>query len=215
MARFRSDAGQAARTVLLALCVVAIPAVAAELTGTLKFEKWSKLDFNLQDDSASLEDAEISHGSDMFIKARRANRVQRPGRVNELTLSGGVHITYRGAVLDADSALIVFRDQQLQSARVQGSQATFSHQPPGSARRVQGRANVIEFDGASDRVKLSGRTSYDDGRTKCNIEELLYDLSDGRASNTRSAGDMDNCIVDLDSAGRVPTPRTPDRSTAQ
>lgn len=211
MARFRSDARRPAGTVLLALCLVAAPAVPAELTGTLDIEG-AAFRFGINDDSIIVEDAEITHGRDMFITARLANHVQRPGRVNELTLSGGVHIIYRGAVLDADTALIVFRDQKLQSARVQGSQATFSHQPEGSPRRRQGRADVIEFDGASDRVKLTGKTWYEDGRVTCNIEQLLYNLSDGTA---RTGTSKDRCTVDLESSERVPTPRTPDRSTAQ
>ncbi len=213
MARFRSDAGSSAPALFLALCLVAMPAAPAELTGALTFESWSHLEHNIQDDTTSLEDAEIRHGTDTFIRAGRAVRVQLPGRVNQLTLSDGVHITYRGAVLDADSALVVFRDQKLQSARVVGSQATFSHQPAGSSRRVQGRANVIEFDGASDRVKLSGKTSYSDGQFECNLEELLYNLADTRVS-TPAQDAMDRCTVDLD-AERVPTPRTPERSTAQ
>lgn len=211
MARFRFDARRSAGTALIALCLAAAAAVPAELTGTLDI-KGAQFRFGINDDTIIVEDAEITHGRDMFITARLANHVQRPGRVNELTLSGGVHITYRGAVLDADSALIVFRDQKLQSARVQGSQATFSHQPTGSSRRRQGRADVIEFDGSSDRVKLSGSTWYENGPVTCNIEQLLYDLSDGQA---HTATGKDKCTVDLDSSGHVPTPRTPERSTAQ
>src|SRR5690606_17156329 len=135
------------------------PAVPAQLTGALTIDNWSRLEHKVQDDSTIIDNAELSHGSDMSIKAGRAVRALLPGNVNQLTLSGGVHIDYRGAVLDAETALVVFRGQQLQSARVQGSQATFSHQPASSPRRVRGQANAIEFDGTSNRVRFSGKTS--------------------------------------------------------
>ena len=214
MARFRSDRRTAGTALLLALAAMN-PAVPAELSGALTIDNWSRLEHNVQDDSTSIDDARISHGSDMSIKAGRAVRALLPGNVNRLMLSGGVHIDYRGAVLDAETALVVFRGQQLQSARVQGSQATFSHQPAGSPRRVRGQANAIEFDGASNRVRFSGKTSYTDGRTECNVEELYYSLADGSIINNRPQGENDRCTVDLDAGARVPTPRTPDRSTSQ
>ena len=61
-------------------------------------------------------------------------------------------------------------------------------------------------------MKLTGKTWYEDGRVTCNIEQLLYNLSDGTA---RTGTSKDRCTVDLESSERVPTPRTPDRSTAQ
>lgn len=199
---------------------VALPvmqvAISAELTGELVIDDWSELEYNIQDDSALIHDAEIRYGTEMSIKAKLAHRIKaRSGDTDQLTLSGGVHINYRGAVLDAESALIVFRGKELQSARVEGSQATFSHQPAGASRRVHGRANSINFEGASNQVHLSGNTSYSDGRNECRVEELFYNLDDGSFVNRRLPGGVVGCTLDLGGRDRVPAPRTPDRSTAQ
>lgn len=218
MARFLSDRAAAVAALMLALALpVMEPAIPAELSGELVFESWTTVDYTPQDGSALIHDAVISHSKDMHIKAKLARLVRHPdNNVEELTLSGGVHIDYRGALLDADSALIVFRDERLLSARVQGSQATFSHQPAGTSRRVNGRADAIEFEGASNRVRFKGDTFYTDGRNECSIDELLYSLTDGSFSNTRAPGQGgDRCILKLDSLQRVPPPRIPERSTAQ
>jgi lipopolysaccharide export system protein LptA len=218
MARFLSD-----RAALVAVLIMAValpvmkPAIPAELSGELVFKSWSKVDYTPQDGSALIHDAEISHSKDMHITAKLARLARLPdNNVEELTLSGGVHIDYRGALLDADSALIIFRDEKLLSARVQGSQATFSHQPAGTSRRVNGRADAIEFEGASNRVRFKGDTFYTDGRDECTIDELIYSLTDGSFSTIRAPGQGgDRCIFKLDSRERVPPPRTPERSTAQ
>lgn len=215
MARFPCKRAAPAAALLMALVLPAIRlAVPAEVAGELEFKNWSRLE--VLDDSTWIYDAVITHGNDMYLTAKLAHRVDLPGNASQLTLSGGVHIDFRGAVLDADSALIMFRGQQLQSGKVQGSQATFSHQRANSSRRVNGRADAIEFEGSSNRIRFKGNTFYTDGSNRCSIEELNYNLTDGSFSNTRAPGQAgDSCIVKLDSFERVPPPRTPERSTAQ
>lgn len=217
MARFLSDRAARVAVLIVALALpVMKPAIPAELNGELEIKSWSSVEYSSQDGSALLHDAVISHTRDMQIKAKLA-RYDELGdkKVQQLTLSDGVHIDYRGAILEADSALLVFRDAQLVSARVEGKQATFSHQPARSSRRVSGRADAIEFEGASNRIRFKGDTFYTDGRNECSIDELVYILTDGSFSSIRAPGRGERCTISLDSLERVPPPRTPERSTAQ
>lgn len=208
------------RAVALAwlLTSLAVPAgIAAQFAGELIIEDWSRLDYNSRDGSMTLEDVLITHGGDTRIEASHAHRVQRPGRVNQLDLSGGVHIRFRDATLDAESAQMMFRGEELVSVEVKGSQAQFSHQPAGYPRRVSGSADAIGFDAGSGRVRFAGNTSYTDGRYSLSSDVVVYDIDDGTVVDDGDAGSRGRAVIPLniDDDERLPAPRTPDRSTAQ
>src|SRR5690606_23423822 len=123
-------------------------AVAAAPGGTFDIRQYTNMEMNVRDDTLTVEDVVITHGADTRVEAKFARQTSRPGNVKQLDLSGGVKIDFNGATLAADSAVMVFRGDQLLSVRVEGRQAEFSHQPPGF-RRIFGRAGSISMDTAT------------------------------------------------------------------
>ncbi|HUG72794.1 MAG TPA: LptA/OstA family protein [Steroidobacteraceae bacterium] len=207
---------RAGRTALLTLAAMAcsvMPAtLAAGLTGDLEISG-ENLEIS-SDGRATLENAVLTHReSDARATASRATKTDKPGGVSDLDLSGTVRIEVRGAVLDATSAVMVFRNQELISVQVRGSQAQFSHQPEGSSRRIEGRADAIDYDAASGKVQFSGNTFYafTDGSASGSVDVATYDINEGSVAGDRGSG-----VLQLNRAReRVPPPRTPDRESAQ
>jgi lipopolysaccharide transport protein LptA len=129
-----------------------------------------------------------------------------------------VHIEFRDAILDAESAQMVFRGEELLSVQVKGSQARFSHQFRQSGRRIHGRADAIDFDGRSGKVRFSGNTWYTDGRHEFSTDLVIYDIDDGSVADDGDTRTRVQGVIrpDLEQdRQRVPPPRIPDRSTAQ
>lgn len=220
--RFRSDRGlQPTRgrflPLLPLLALLTLSGNAAQFSGELTIEEYTNLDYSTRDGRMSLDNVLISHGADTRIEARHALRTERPGRVNYLELSGGVHIKFRDSTLEADTAEVLVRGEDLISVNVKGSQATFSHQLRGYARRIDGRADAITFDPSSGRVSFSGNTSYTDGRQNLTEETLIYNINDGTVRDDGDPRTRGRGVIRLNTSDddRVPAPVPPERSTAQ
>lgn len=200
----------------LLACGASMPAQAAQLSGEIVIEEGINLVINTRDDSWSMDEVLISHGQGTRIRAARLSGTERAGGVSELDLTGDVHIEFRGATLDAQSAEIIFRSGELVSVQVEGSQAEFSHQFEGYARRINGRANAIRFETATGKVRFSGDTSYTDGRRDLNSDAIIYDINDGTVADDGDPTTRGRAIIRLGGPDeRVPSPRPPDPSTAQ
>lgn len=173
--------------------------------------KGEKPVFQSRDDSWSLEKAELRDTRGTRVVASSARGIMRAGNVMEVDFTGNVHVEFRGALLDADTARMVLRDDVLVSVNVKGSQAKFSHQPDRSKRRIEGLADGIDYAAASSEVRFSGSTQWTNGSYALNAPELTYNINSQEVRAPRSTG-----TVRLgEERERVPAPRTPDRSTAQ
>lgn len=192
-----------------------LPASAADVTlgENLYIEKYGKL-LITKDGTATVTDVLLRQGSGertMRMSAANAVKVDKPGKITELNLTGAVHMEFRDVTLDATSAFIVIRGEELVSVQVTGSPATFSHQPRDSARRVDGRADEIDYEAATDKVRFSGNTFWTDGRAQLSNRLVVYDIVEGYTELTEGGGIL-RSGRDRD---RVPGPRTPDRSASQ
>jgi lipopolysaccharide transport protein LptA len=164
----------------------------------------------------TVDDVVITHGGETRITASHAKYTRHPGDARDLELTGKVHIEFRGALLDADTALLKFRGEDLQSIAVKGSQAQFSHQPEGYSRRVNGRADAIAYDAASNDVRFSGNTWWTTGREEANSNVVVYNIVTGTAKDDGDPSTRGQFKIRLgESTDRVPPPRQPDRSTAE
>jgi lipopolysaccharide export system protein LptA len=196
-----------------------LPARAATLSREEVFVDGINLKTNPRDGTLSLENVKLRQGKDTFVSAQSATLLEQENARWLWDLKGSVHVEFRSAVLDSDSARLLFTERELATVNVKGSPARFSHRPANNpGRQNLGRANAIDYDAASSKVKMSGDSWYSNGQ---NIEVsskttvYVYDLKDGSlASTTGGTGDGRTQLI-LRQDKRVPTPRTPDRSTSQ
>lgn len=212
--------GSAGAGLLLALLMAAgwpVPGrTAAGLSGELVIQDARNWVVNSHDDTWSWENVVITHGPDTRITASKGHGARLAGGVVELNLSGAVHIEFGEARLDADTATMVFRDQELVSVQVRGSQAQFSHQLEGYSRRINGTADAISYESSSGNVRFSGNTFWTDGSKRMTTSVVNYNIRTGRATDDGDPETRGQIIIPLgNSRDRVPPPRQPDRSTAQ
>jgi lipopolysaccharide export system protein LptA len=194
---------------LAALLLAPAPAAAPASDVSIQAETWN---FERDGSWTLTGGVQINYGTDIRITSLKARGVDKPGNLTEIDLSDTVHVEFRGAVLDADAAFVVVRNEQLVSVAVKGSQARFSHPRKDSDRRVEGRASAIEYNSTNNEVRFTGTTYWTDGRFDVNSDVVIYNLETGGfrgplGGEVRRSG--------RGAAPDVPPPRTPDRSNAQ
>lgn len=199
----------------LTLCA-AIPASGADTPalGDIIIEDGYQPRFD-PDGSWSLRDVRLSHGRDTRITAQQARGVDKPGGRRELTLTGKVHIEFRDAVLDSDSAFLVLQGDRVASVSVKGSQATFSHQLSQSQRRIDGRANDIDYVASTGKVRFSGDTSFTDGRNQLATNLVIYDINNGSVGDDGDPETRVRGVFRAGESGRIAPPNPPARETAE
>lgn len=157
-------------------------------------------------------DVTLSQGSNTRINAAQASAKGLSDNNNgEWELTGKVHLEFDNAILDADSATVVFADDRLQKVHVKGAPSRFSHQLKDSARRNQGRAATIDYDAQTSLLRLSGDTWYSDGRNVVETAAYTYNMND----SSITSADQVKGTIQPNTNKRVPPPRTPDRATSQ
>ena len=139
----------------------------------------------------------------------KSTQTQPAGSATDPKASGTVHLEFKSAVLDSQTALVNFSEDNVSTAHTEGSPATFSHLLKNSSKRITGQARRIDYDAAKDRLYLTGDIRFFNGSVELKSESLWYNLGDG------SYGSDSNSSVIFRPDERVPTPRTPDRSTAK
>jgi lipopolysaccharide transport protein LptA len=165
-------------------------------------------------------DVTLRQGTQALIQAKNATarRLSEGYEDGEWQFSNGVHIEFDDAVLDADSATVLFASNRIKEIHVKGATtepARFSHQLKDAPRRNQGRAATIDYDAAAGTVRLAGGTWYSDGRNEVNTASLIYSMNDGSFSNATGPNESDRVRITIRPDKRVPPPRTPDRATSQ
>jgi lipopolysaccharide transport protein LptA len=120
-----------------------------------------------------------------------------------------VHLEYNNAVLDVDTATLSFADGRINTIQALGKPAQFSHVLKKNGRRVNGRANKIEYDARKSLASLSVDAWFSNGVSELATQLVTYNLADGLISSPgKSTGTYQ-------AEERVPAPHTPDRATAK
>src|SRR5512139_2254620 len=165
-------------------------------------------------------DVTLRQGATTLIQANNATarRLSDGYEDGEWQFTNGVHIEFDDAVLDADSATVLFADNRLKEVHVKGAKdepARFSHQLKDAPRRNQGHAATIDYDAAGGLLRLAGGTWYSDGRNEVSTASLIYNMNDGSFSNATGPDESDRVRITIRPDKRVPPPRTPDRETSK
>jgi len=165
------------------------------------------------------QDVELRRTPGTLIRAEKAEGSNLTDGYDEgqWTLTRKVQIEYQDGALDADTATVAFGAGEVRSIQVRGTPARFSYPAGSSGQRFEGRADTVSFDGDKRQVRIVGHPSrYTFGIDQGSSDKpLLYELDKG-AFRSEDNGDADAHVRGtFNPRNRVPTPRTPDRSTAQ
>lgn len=120
------------------------------------------------------------------VEADRATATGLEFEDSRWQFEGNVRFQADGGQLASDAATVRFVANEITGAEVTGQPATFS-QTRGE-RLAQGRAERIDYDLATGRVRLSGNAWLSDGRNEITGSMLVYSMRDERV--LAEAGDQ-------------------------
>lgn len=205
---------------LLACLGAAPPAPAATMfsgIGTVEYERGTG---NLGAGTYSLHKVVLRQDDGTRISADDVSVSGADGNLDDShwELRGNVRVEYRGSVLDAVAAAVVFAGGRVMTVKVQGGPdepAQFEHTVKATGRRSQGRAADIAYDAASGQVEFFNGTWFSDGRAEYRDDYISYNVNTTAISNIGNPGTRGTLRLLPKDAERVPPPREPERSTAQ
>ncbi len=172
-----------------------LPGPAAQApTARITASNKGPVSFNLKAGTQTLEqDVELRQAPDTLIRADKAdgtNLLDGSFDNGHWVLSGAVHIEFNGAMLDADSATVIFEGGHIHSIEVQGSPAQFSRPTGATNDRNEGRADTITYDGATRQIRLTGHTWYAFGPYEGTASKpLRYNLDSTEIASEQPSGD--------------------------
>ena len=162
-----------------ALLALAVPlALAANPRAALPISvEADSSDFDYKNGVLVFTRVRITQG-DARVEADRATATGLEFENSRWRLRGKVRIRAEGGSLASDSASVRFVNNEIQSAEVVGSPATFSQQR--GEQRAEGRAERIDYALDTGRVRLSGGAWLSDGSNEITGSTLVYSMREER-----------------------------------
>ncbi len=161
---------------LFALGAAAVQAAAPRASLPIDVEAESS-DFDYRNGVLVFRKVRITQG-DSRVEADRATATGLEFDNSRWQFEGSVRISAAGGQLASDAATVRFADNEIAGAEVTGQPATFS-QTRGE-RQAEGRAERIDYDLATGRVRLAGQAWLSDGRNEITGSTLVYSMLEER-----------------------------------
>ena len=167
------------RLLLGALLASAVPlAFAASPRASLPISvEADSSDFDYKNGVLVFRRVRITQG-DARVEADRATATGLEFENSRWRFEGQVRIRAEGGSLASDSATVRFVNNEIQNAEVVGSPATFSQQR--GEQQAEGRAERIDYDLDTGRVRLSGGAWLSDGSNEITGSTLVYSMQEER-----------------------------------
>lgn len=144
-------------------------------------------DFDYRNEALRFTKVRITQG-DVRVEAARAVASGLNFDDSRWQFEGDVRITVPGGFLMSDSATVEFKANRITRADIAGQPAQFEQQR--NEQVARGRAQRIDYDLASGKVRLDGDAWLTDGRNEINGPSLVYDLGAQRVVANSGQGDQ-------------------------
>ena len=169
------------RVAVAVLCCLAA-GVAAAATPTLPRPTTEPIelvaassDFDYKQNLLHFQQVRITQGP-MQIEAREASATGLNFENSEWTFTGDVRLTVPDGKLTASSAVVTFRDKEIESAVLRGSPAEFEQKLKDTMQLARGRSDTIDYDFKQATVRLTGAAWLTDGDNVIQGDTLVYDV---------------------------------------
>lgn len=134
-------------------------------------------DFDYKNSVLVFRNVRITQG-DAYVEAAQATATGLEFENSRWQFEGGVRITVEGGLLESDAATVRFVNNEIDGAEVVGRPARFRQERDG--KLAEGRAERIDYDLGSQRVRLSGNAWLSDGRNDITGSRLVYGMREQR-----------------------------------
>ncbi len=141
--------------------------------------------FDRQTNRVEFRRLTISQG-DMSISADEAVATGLDFEEGEWRFTGNVTFTVESARINADSALMTFMDNELQSAELVGDPATLEDLGDTDAEPVRGGAARLVYDNAAQIMRMLDSAWFASGQNEFRGCDLVYDLAQEKLTSGSS-----------------------------
>lgn len=168
---------------LLLRCVLAVaagPAVTASAASQepINLEAASS-DFDYRNNTLLFRRVKITQGP-LQVEAQEASATGLNFDNSVWNLKGDVKIMVTDGKLASSDARVTFRNNQIASALIRGTPASFEQRLKESQRLAQGEAGTIDYNVQEGTVRLSGDAWLTDGQNVIRGSTLVYDIGKRR-----------------------------------
>lgn len=137
-------------------------------------------DFDYRNNTLLFSRVKITQGA-LQVEALEARATGLNFENSKWDLKGQVRITVPDGNLVSNEATVTFRDNEIVSAVVRGSPATFEQRLE-TGQLAKGRAGTIEYDVRNETVRLAGDAWLTDGQNEIRGNTLVYDIGRQRVA---------------------------------
>jgi len=138
-------------------------------------------DFDYRNNTLLFSRVKITQGA-LQVEALEARATGLNFENSKWDLKGQVRITVPDGNLVSNDATVTFRDNEIVSAVIRGSPATFEQRLETTGQLAKGRAGTIEYDVRNETVRLAGDAWLTDGQNEIRGNTLVYDIGRQRVA---------------------------------
>jgi lipopolysaccharide transport protein LptA len=164
--------------------------------------------FDQKNDTVVFRGLQITQG-ELGIRADEAVASALDFERSEWGFSGNVRITVESAKLEADTALLVFKDHALLTAELTGRPARFEDLSPTRRQPISGSANRLIFDNVERVLRLSEGARLSEGSNEMTGCDLIYDLEQQQITSGSSECGEQVVITIVPPSGDAETENAP------
>jgi lipopolysaccharide export system protein LptA len=172
------------RTAGLILCcaLAATTALAETRTSQVPINlEAASSDFDYKNNTLLFRRVKITQGA-LQVEAQEASATGLNFENSEWSLKGRVQITVTDGKLASTDARVTFRNNEIVTALVRGTPASFEQRLKDSQQLAQGEASTIEYNVQQGTVRLSGDAWLSDGQNVIRGNTLVYDIGQQRVA---------------------------------
>ena len=146
-------------------------------------------DFDYAKNSLLFRKVRVSQGT-TIVEAEEATATGLNFENSRWVFRGNVKISVDSGFLSSDEAAVNFADNQIARAQISGSPAQFEQKLENSEDVAHGRAGSIEYDFATETIRMLQDAYLTDGHNDIRGQTLVYSIRDQRVlANASDQGD--------------------------
>lgn len=136
-------------------------------------------DFDYRNNTLLFRRVRITQGP-LQVEAQEASATGLNFDNSEWNLKGDVRITVPDGKLASSDARVTFRDNEIVSAVIRGTPASFEQRLKENQQLAQGEADTIDYNVREGTVRLAGDAWLTDGQNVIRGSTLVYDIGKQR-----------------------------------
>jgi len=160
-------------------------------------------DFDYRNNTLLFRRVRITQGT-LQVEAQEASATGLDFENSEWRLKGDVRISVTDGKLTSSDATVSFRDNQIVSALIRGTPASFEQRLKDSQQLAQGEAGTIDYNVRDGTVRLSGDARLTDGQNVIRGSTLVYDIGKQRVVANPGGNDPGGVRITINPKQRAP-----------